>query len=190
VFCRVGGKTRVIEYSDLPAELARKRDGGGDLVFNAGSIAIHLLSVAFVESVAGDRAFALPLHRALKKVPHVDPATGERVEPGEPNAVKLERFIFDAIGLARSSIVVETDRVEEFAPVKNAVGVDSIVSSRKLQTAKAARWLESAGVVVPRDAAGEPDCVLEISGLTAVAADRLDRADLPAAIAPGAEIAL
>lgn len=188
VLCRSGGRTRVIEYSDLPASLANKRDAGGGLVFNAGSVGIHLLSVAFVDALANDPAFALPFHRAVKKVTHVDLETGEPVEPAAPNAVKLERFIFDAIELASSSIVMETDRVEEFAPVKNATGVDSIETSKALQTAKAARWLEAAGVKIPRRPGGEPDCTLEISGLTAVSADRLERTGLPASIAPGAAI--
>jgi len=190
VFCRSGGRTMVIEYSDLPPTLAHMRTKVGGLRFNAGSIAIHLLSVAFVDALASDPAFALPFHRALKKVPFVDLSTGATVEPTEPNAVKLERFVFDAVAVATSSIVMETDRVEEFAPVKNATGVDSIVTSKQLQSAKAARWLEAAGVRVPKTAAGEADCVIEISGLTAVSADRLERSDLPSAIEPGSAIAL
>ena len=34
---------------------------------------------------------------ARKAVPFVDPATGQRVEPRSPNAIKFERFIFDAL---------------------------------------------------------------------------------------------
>jgi len=124
----------------------------------------------------------------VKKVAHVDVETGERIEPAEPNAVKLERFIFDAIPLAASSIVLETDRVEEFAPVKNKDGVDSIVTSKRLQTERAARWLEAAGVKVPRKADGSPDCVLEISPLTATCAGELaaKKAELPPEIETGA----
>ncbi len=190
VFCQVGGPLGVIEYSDLPHDLANARDAAGELRFNAGSIAIHALSVAFVERVATDPAFALPYHRAVKKVAHVDLASGEVFQPTEPNAVKLERFIFDAIPLADASIVMETDRVEEFAPVKNATGADSIETSQSLQTLKAARWLESVGVTVPKDASGEPDCSIELSGLTAVTADRLDRGELPDSIDRGAAIDL
>src|SRR5690606_36646108 len=39
-FAVVDGKLIVIEYSDLPDELAEKRDERGTLLFNAGSIAI------------------------------------------------------------------------------------------------------------------------------------------------------
>lgn len=191
VFCAVDGRVRVIEYSDLPEELAHAAKPDGSLRFNAGSIAIHVLGVDFVRKVATDPSFALPLHRAIKKVPHLDLATGARLEPGEPNAAKLEKFIFDAIPLAENSIVYETDRVEEFAPVKNATGVDSIESSKRLQTERAARWLESAGVGVPRDADGAVQARIEISPLTALDDAHLaERADLPASIDVGAEVAL
>lgn len=190
VFCQSGGRTCVIEYSDLPDELARQTDDSGTLRFNAGSIAIHAMSVAFVEKLESDPAFALPFHRAVKKIPHVNPDTGEHVDPAEPNGVKLERFVFDAIPLAEASIVYETDRVEEFAPVKNATGVDSVESSRLLQTERAARWLEACGVSVPRKADGTVDAIIEISPLTATCAENLKDADLPESIQPGSTVLL
>lgn len=191
VFCRSKGRTMVVEYSDLPATLAGQTDADGSLRFIAGSPAIHMLGVEFVAKLASDPAFALPYHRAIKKVPFVDLESGETVEPAEPNAVKLERFVFDAIPLAESSIVLETDRVEEFAPVKNKDGVDSVVTSRQLQTERAARWLEAAGVEVPRKADGSPDCVLEIGPLTATDGEELAaRRDLPGRIERGARMAL
>lgn len=191
VFCRSAGRTMVIEYSDLPDELAEQTNPDASLRYLSGSPAIHMLGVAFVDKVASDPAFALPYHRAVKKVAHIDIETGLPIEPIEPNAVKLERFVFDAIPLAESSIVLETDRVEEFAPVKNKDGVDSIVTSKQLQTERAARWLEAAGVKVPRKADGAPDCVIEISPLTATSAEELaGRGGLPREIKPGASVAL
>jgi UDP-N-acetylglucosamine/UDP-N-acetylgalactosamine diphosphorylase len=191
VFCRSGDRTMVVEYSDLPDELAEATNDDGSLRFLSGSPAMHMLGVAFVEKVAGDPAFALPYHRAVKKVAHVDLETGDRVEPAEPNAVKLERFVFDAIPLAERSIILETDRVEEFAPVKNKEGTDSIVTSKQLQTERAARWLEASGVAVPRTADGACDCVIEISPLTATCADDLVGWDeLPKSIAPGETVLL
>jgi UDP-N-acetylglucosamine/UDP-N-acetylgalactosamine diphosphorylase len=191
VFCRAGGKTMVIEYSDLPGELAEARDACGRLRFIAGSIAVHMLGVEFVERLTKDaHAFALPFHRALKKVAHVDPETAVRVDPTEPNAVKLETFVFDAIPLASSSIVLEADRAEEFAPIKNADGVDSSETSHRLQSDRAARWLEANGVSVPRDADGHADAKLEISPLTALEPGDLAGLDLPSSIAAGTSAAL
>ena len=86
---------------------------------------------------------------AIKKIPHID-AQGRRIEPKEPNGVKLESFIFDAIPLADHSIILEIDRNEQFAPVKNATGVDSAETSRRDMNRRAAAWLESAGYNVPR----------------------------------------
>ncbi|MCC5823366.1 MAG: UDPGP type 1 family protein [Phycisphaerales bacterium] len=190
VFCEADGRTQVIEYSDLPVELAKQTDDAGRLRFNAGSIAIHAISVDFIDKVSGDPDFALPFHRAVKKVPHFDPESQRHIDPAEPNAVKLERFVFDAIPMADQSIVVETDRVEEFAPVKNATGTDSIESSKRLQTERAARWLEACGVSVPRHPDGTPNAVIEISPLTAQDPEQLRETDLPTRIEPGATVVL
>lgn len=194
VFCRArtarGERTVVIEYSDLPAELARARDPDGSLLFAAGSIAVHLLGVSFVDRLNTDPSFALPWHRAEKKTACIDPETGRAIEPREPNSVKLERFVFDALAFCESSIVLQTRREEEFAPIKNASGVDSAESSRALQSARAARWLASAGVAVPMKPDGTPDCTLEISPLTALEPADLKRARLPERIERGASVAL
>jgi len=188
VFCRLGGKTAMMEYSDLPAELARKVDGAGKAVFNAGNPAIHILSVSFIEQLAtAGSGVAMPLHRAEKKVPFVDLATGKQAEPTSPNAIKLELFIFDALALCQGSIVLETDRAEEFAPIKNATGTDSAESSRAMQTARAARWIEQAGGSVPRRPDGTPDCVLELSPLTALWPAELRGKALPV-IAAGSRV--
>jgi len=188
VFCVQDGKLGMIEYSDLPGELAEQRDESGTRRFNAGNPAIHALGVSFVRRLnEADGGFALPFHRADKKIPHVDVDSGERVEPDEPNGVKLETFVFDALPLAAGSVVLETDRVDEFAPIKNATGTDSAATSAALQTERAARWLEARGVRVPRDETGTPECVLEISPLCATRPEELDPDRLPEAIRPGEE---
>jgi UDP-N-acetylglucosamine/UDP-N-acetylgalactosamine diphosphorylase len=189
VFCSVNGKTEVIEYSDLPMDLQRERLPDGSLRFLAGSIAVHVLGVRFVERVNTDKAFALPYHRAEKKVPCIDSQTGEPLKPETNNGVKLERFVFDALAFAGKSILYETDRIEEFAPIKNAERVDSPASSAQIQTERAARWLTSCGVRVPRDAQGRPECVLEISPRTAITAEELRSRQPPPAIERWAKIA-
>src|SRR5688572_14137590 len=103
------GVVQVIEYSDLPEELAKQTNPDGSLKFNAGSIAIHALRVSFIERLTTGGNLQLPWHRAEKKVPYVD-ASGKLVKPDQPNAVKLEQFVFDAIPLAKNAIVYTTDR--------------------------------------------------------------------------------
>jgi len=163
VFCLVDGRLGVIEYSDLPEELARARNPDGVRRFDAGSIAVHVLSREFVERLtAPGAAVQLPWHRADKRVAVVD-ERGEGVTPTSPNVVKLERFVFDAIPLARNPLVLYTRREEEFSPVKNADGADSPATTRRDLGRRAARWLEACGIAVPRGADGEPAQPIEIS---------------------------
>lgn len=192
VFCQSAGRTMIIEYSDMPESLSHATDRDGSLMFRAGNIAVHALSLAFVDRLTKEGgAEALPYHRAEKKVPFVDLDSGQRVEPASPNAVKLEMFAFDAIPMCAKSLVLETQRVEEFAPIKNASGVDSPESCAQIQTERAARWLEAAGVKVPRRPDGAPDCTLEISARTALDAQELAKAkNLPKSIERGESLAL
>jgi UDP-N-acetylglucosamine/UDP-N-acetylgalactosamine diphosphorylase len=194
VFCAIdrgqGPRLDVIEYSDLPQDLAKATNPDGTLRIAAGSIAIHILSVEFLARLASDPRFSLPFHRAEKKVPCIDPLTFDTITPASNNAVKLERFIFDALALAQRSIVLETDRVEEFAPIKNAIGTDSAESSRLLQTQRAARWLAKCGTQIPLTPTGLPDCTIELSPLTAVSDDEAVCVRMPRIIARGESVVL
>jgi UDP-N-acetylglucosamine/UDP-N-acetylgalactosamine diphosphorylase len=191
--CVVDGKTTVIEYSDLPDELAYETQEDGELRFRAGSIAIHVIDVAFVESLnTSAQGFALPWHRAEKKVPFIDLDTGKPVEPDTPNAVKLETFVFDALPMCDSSIVFQTGRTEEFAPVKNADAPgaqDSPATSKQLQSDRAAIWLAAAGVAFDWKSEGVVNAVVELSQRVAIYADDVEgRCDLPKAVPPGGEL--
>lgn len=187
-FVLADGATQVIEYSDLPESLARQTNSDGSLRFNAGSIAIHALSVAFIERLNSGGQLKLPWHRAEKKVPYVD-EKGNAIKPEKPNAVKLEQFVFDAIPLARNAMVFETDRAEEFSPVKNAEGTDSPQTCARDQIRRAARWLRAAGVEVTQRPDGEPDATLEISPTYAVSARQLAQRPKPIGkVEPGASI--
>jgi UDP-N-acetylglucosamine/UDP-N-acetylgalactosamine diphosphorylase len=175
--CLVDGKLTVIEYSDMPEELATACREDGRLKFSAGSIAIHIISRSFIERLTQNNRLDLPFHRAVKKVAHID-AEGNAVKPEEPNAVKLEMFVFDALPKASETVVLETDRAEEFSPIKNATGEDSPATSLHDQIRRAATWLEEVGITVPRDADGQIAAALEISPLYAdnveVLAEKVD----------------
>ncbi len=160
-FCLVDGRVTVIEYSDLPDKLAEKRNPDGSLLFQFGSIAIHIINRTFVEKLNA-KGFSLPLHRAVKKIPHID-QYGNPVEPDQPNGIKLESFVFDALPLASKSVILQTIRSQEFAPTKNKTGVDSAETTREMMVARAADWLQSAGITIPKKPDGSIDCLLEIA---------------------------
>ncbi len=159
------GKLMVIEYSDLPDELAHAKNPDGSRKFNAGSIAIHILSRNFIERIT-EGELQLPYHRAIKKVTFIDD-NGRKIKPEEPNAIKLEQFVFDAIPLAKNAIVLQTKREEEFSPVKNADGNDSPATCKRDMIARAKRWMEQADIY------SDDKAIVEISPLRAIFADDL-----------------
>ena len=142
-FVSIGDRISIIEYSDLPEEKALEKDESGQIKYRAGSPAIHILRRDFIEQFASGE-IKLPYHRAEKKVAYVD-KNGQLVTPDQPNAVKFETFVFDALPFAKNPLILEADRGEEFSPVKNMTGVDSLESSRADQIQKAKNWLSKAG---------------------------------------------
>ena len=164
---QVDGRSHVIEYSDLPDDVARLRNTDGSLSIWAGSIAVHVLDTAMLARMA-ESADGLPFHYAQKKVAHID-ADGRPVEPKTPNAIKFERFIFDLMPFSANAIVVEIDPREGFAPLKNAPGAESDTPEmvENMMIAQHARWLKQAGAEV---ADGVP---VEICPLLALYAEEL-----------------
>ncbi|MCF3652182.1 UDPGP type 1 family protein [Synoicihabitans lomoniglobus] len=163
-FCVQDGRSVVVEYSDLPAEVQEQTDPTtGELLYKAGSIAIHVLDREFVRGLArGGGGAALPFHLANKKIPTIDEA-GEAVDPTSPNGIKFEMFVFDALPFAENPVVIETKRANDFSPVKNAEGVDSPATSRDDQLRQFARWANAAGADLATDESGLPEIVFEVA---------------------------
>jgi UDP-N-acetylglucosamine/UDP-N-acetylgalactosamine diphosphorylase len=177
-FVAVDGRVQVIEYSDFPEDVAERRDANGALTFWAGSIAVHVFAVDFLERTLGLKD-ALPFHVARKKVLHVNDA-GRLVEPSQPNALKFERFIFDLLPHAEHAIVVEYEERDVFAPLKNAPGADRDTPEyvRRMMSDQHRGWLEAAAGVAVADGV-----LVEISPLWALdAAGVAARADRPPSI--------
>ena len=166
-FCVQDGKTKVIEYSDMPESLQEAKGPDGKLRFIAGSIAIHVISVDFVEKMGGnDSSLNLPFHLAHKKISHVD-ANGKTVAPQSPNGYKFEMFVFDALPFATDPVIIETRREDEFSPVKNAEGLDSPKSCSEDQLRQFTRWAKAAGIDIATDVTGLPGIRFEVSPLFA-----------------------
>ncbi len=159
----VNGRAGVIEYSDLNEESKYLRDKDGNLSFLQGSIAVHLFNVAFLARTD----LVLPFHQARKKeVALIPGSNGCNVK--EVEVIKFEKFIFDIIPLADKVVFYETLRVDEFAPLKNMSGVDSIETCARGYIEKYALWLEECGIEVPRDEEGKSIYPVEISPLYAL----------------------
>ena len=171
------GHTCVVEYSDLPRELAEAADADGKLKYRAGSVAIHLLDRDYVRRVGSgeDERYRLPFHRAEKKIPAWDADKGETVKPDEPNGIKFEMFVFDALPFSENPLILESKREDEFSPVKNAEGKDSPQTCKEAQLRQFARWMEAAMVPIATDETGLPPYNIEISPLFATDAESFAR---------------
>ncbi len=171
VICKIGDRLGVVEYSDMSDEQMHATTDGGRLKYWAGSIAIHIINVSFLER-ENDHGFRLPYHVAHKQIPYVD-ERGKRVAPEEKNGFKFETFVFDALQHTEHILSLEVDRAEEFSALKNGSGVDSPQTARRDLNLLYARWLEKAGIGVPRDDQGLPAGNIEISPLFADEAEVL-----------------
>jgi len=155
------GTLGCIEYSDLPDDLRGARDDNGELIFRAGNIAVHALSIDFLDEVCGD-GLKLPWHLARKQMRVLaDDGTHVQREGG-----KFEAFVFDALGLSSASVTLEVDRAEEFSPVKNAEGDDSPATARRDICRLWAGWVADAGLELPATR-GDELPVVEVDPLLA-----------------------
>jgi UDP-N-acetylglucosamine/UDP-N-acetylgalactosamine diphosphorylase len=166
-FVMLDGRLNVIEYSDFPDDVAERQDAAGGLAFWAGSVAIHVFDVAFLERSLQLKD-SLPFHIAHKKAEFIDDS-GQLVQPQEPNALKFERFIFDLLPHAQRPVVIEYAEEESFAPLKNAPGApkDTPEYVHRFMLNQHRRWLAAAGATVAEGVD------VEISPLVAVDAEDL-----------------
>ncbi len=162
-FCSRKGRNLVIEYSDLPKDMQRQTNADGSLRYVAGSVAIHVFDRELIGRIGGDSVdVTLPFHRADKKIPSVD-AAGNVITPDVPNGVKFEMFVFDALPLAKKTLIIESKREDDFSPVKNADGIDSPKTCAEDQRRMFGRWLKAVGSVIEVDETGMPKVMFEIS---------------------------
>ena len=128
VFCKKNGKPGVIEYSEIPETLIEEVDENGELMYGESHIMCNLYTLDAIEKISN---VELPYHSAHKKVDFMQ-EDGNMFYAKEPNGYKYEAFIFDGFELFDDITLYRGKREEDFAPVKNAEGVDSPETATKL----------------------------------------------------------
>ena len=118
VFCKMNGKPKIIEYIDLPEEMAEELDENGELMYGEVNIGTYLYNRSVLENLANAK---LPYHAAFKKSGYLN-IDGQFIEPEAPNVFKFETFIFDAFTRYDNMTIMRVKREDEFAPVKNRTG--------------------------------------------------------------------
>lgn len=127
-FCKKNGKPSVVEYSEITDEMAEATNKDGELLYGESHILCNLFNISAIERMGKE---PLPYHSAFKKATYID-KDGNKIVPDSPNAYKFEAFLFDAFGEVDDMAILRVKREEEFAPVKNATGVDSPETAKEL----------------------------------------------------------
>lgn len=133
-------KRKIVEYSDIPEKIMKQQDENGNLLFNMGSTGIHIFSVSFIKKASSK----LPIHIANKEMTLPNISNSDNPEK-KISVLKFETFVFDTIPLAKKAIFFETSRNEEFFPLKNKTGTDSIETCIDGQINLYRSWLKDLG---------------------------------------------
>ncbi|MDE6776864.1 MAG: UTP--glucose-1-phosphate uridylyltransferase, partial [Oscillospiraceae bacterium] len=128
VLCLEDGKPSIVEYYEMTPEMIASREPDGRLSYNYGVILNYLFQTEKLTKLLNNQ---LAVHIVNKKVPYIN-KNGEFISPKDANAYKFEKLVLDMIHLQDSCLSYEVEREKEFAPVKNAEGVDSVISAREL----------------------------------------------------------
>ena len=159
-------KPSIIEYTELPSDLAQAEDDSGQLKYGSANIVTHLFKADFLSQALDKKT---PYHVAHKAVEYTD-IDGEIVKPLKPNAYKFEALYFDLFNFADDMAILNVEREEEFSPVKNFEGVDSKDTAREMFLDLCTSWVKNLGIITNKR--------IEISPLLSMYGDDLDVKEL------------
>ena len=128
IFAYRNGKPSIVEYTELPEKLAIQTDANGVLKYKSGNINAMIFKLEFLKRALN---FKPKYHVAHKKIKYLN-NDGILVAPDTENAYKFEGHYFDYFEHADDMAVLDINREEEFAPVKNLTGIDSAESAKEM----------------------------------------------------------
>ncbi len=128
VLCLEDGMPSIVEYYEMTDDMIHLTDEKGDLLYAFGVILNYMFRLDKLIEISKN---SMPTHIVEKKIPCLD-ENGTLLHPDKPNGYKFELLVLDMIHLMGSCLPYEVVREHEFAPIKNAVGVDSVESAREL----------------------------------------------------------
>ncbi|MBP1587578.1 MAG: NADP-dependent isocitrate dehydrogenase [Clostridia bacterium] len=128
IYCLRNGRPLVIEYTEISAHMAAETNADGTYKYGDANVLNYIFDINRLREALSVR---LPYHIALKKVKRLDGA-GNPLKSEVPDCRKYEMFMFDIFNEMGDTAAFRIVRDEEFAPVKNAEGIDSAQTAREL----------------------------------------------------------
>ena len=129
LICQNNDHPSVIEYFELDRLKKEKSVSADGMEY--GVILNYLFRTDEMEKTLSQK---LPVHKARKKIPYY--RDGKYVKPETENGFKYEMLATDLVERMDSCLAYEIVREHEFAPVKNATGIDSVESAREMLLAQ------------------------------------------------------
>lgn len=128
VLCLEDGKPSIVEYYEMTDDMINARNVNGELSYAYGVTLNYLFRLDKLEEIV---KVNLPVHVVEKKIPYLT-SDGRYIKPNAPNGYKFEELVLDMVHLFDNCLPFEVIRDDEFAPIKNATGDDSISTARQL----------------------------------------------------------
>lgn len=125
VFAKANGKPGIIEYVEIPENIANDKTPEGEYLYADINIVNHLFNITALEEIANK---VLPYHTAVKNCRFLDAEGNVQ----EEKIYKFEKFIFDGFVYLEEMTLLRVKREEEFAPIKNKEGEDSPQTAKKM----------------------------------------------------------
>ncbi len=127
VFCKKDGRPAILSYENITPEISEAKDENGNYLYREVNILAHMFSIMALEKIQNS---ALPYHRAYKKNTFIN-YEGVKEVPTKPNSFKFEKYIFDAFSQFDTMLLLRVDENEEFAPIKDFIGIYSPETARE-----------------------------------------------------------
>ena len=151
---KADGGIVMVEYSELPGQIAAARDDNGHLLIDCGHISANLVALQAI-----DRRFPYCLY------------TGKNISTpaGDISSSSYEKLHHYLVNVLQPHEItlLNLRRDAFFQPTKGVLGVDSLQETVAALSARDARLLAEAGAEIPFDAEGRPLATVEISALFA-----------------------
>jgi len=170
VFVNLNGKATMIDYCIFPKQLTEERNSNGKLRFNTSNILNYFINVKYLSQILGNESkyneLIYQFNYARKKI---DSFNVETEKEGKVEGIKFELFFNSIFTFAETEMVLlETDRNEEFAPIKNADPApnDTPTTSRKIMSNLFKKWLGNKEIK-------ESENLLEISFIKSYSGENL-----------------